>query len=265
MSRKRTKRPRWMRRRAAEAAAIERNEQRTFQDLVDLSEGTIRSDGWIASLSVAAKARKALDVHIQATPAFQPACRAGCDFCCHVRVAASIPEVLLIAARITSEWEEEEIKAVRARIAAHRRRTATLAPAQRYVTRVTCPLLKEGRCSVYKERPLTCRGWHSFDVEACRQDFEHPAPPGKGAPIPRDARVGFMAQTVLMGVNEGAHRAGLESYAVELVAALEIALNNPLLRMMKWMHGKPVFAAAYSAEYEKWIERERGESDASSV
>ena len=34
---------------------------------------------------------------------------------------------------------------------------------------VPCPLLVEGRCSVYEVRPLICRGYNSTNVDACRK------------------------------------------------------------------------------------------------
>ena len=38
-----------------------------------------------------------------------------------------------------------------------------------------CPLLRDGRCSVYSVRPHTCRRQHSQDFAACQFTYDHPA------------------------------------------------------------------------------------------
>ena len=45
---------------------------------------------------------------------------------------------------------------------------------QRDRVRLDCPFLEAGKCTVYEVRPIACRGYSSYSVEDCREDFEHP-------------------------------------------------------------------------------------------
>ena len=89
-----------------------------------------------------------------------------------------------------------------------------------------CPLLsRDGRCTVYSERPLTCRRYHSFDKEACRR--AHHAPdtilvPANGNAIAFGAAVAVLA-------------AGEEKEVVDLFEALPPMAEARVRRAQKAM------------------------------
>lgn len=95
------------------------------------------------------------------------ACKTGCDDCCHALFDLAPMEVLALAVAFKQLPRQERREALRraekaARIydetarqvlaAKDRDRLELLSQA-----RVPCPLLNQGRCILYEERPATCR------------------------------------------------------------------------------------------------------------
>ncbi|MBM3267240.1 MAG: hypothetical protein FJZ01_06295 [Candidatus Sericytochromatia bacterium] len=99
-------------------------------------------------------------------------CGPGCDACCHYPVQASLAECFVIYRQLPPGAMDR----------VHAYRDAFLA---RYAERgeprddeeaallgwgLPCPLLVDGRCSVYDCRPIACRACHSFsDPALCAQ------------------------------------------------------------------------------------------------
>ncbi len=81
-------------------------------------------------------------------------CRTGCEACCHVRLTVFTIEAERIAEALRAL--EERDPDLRARI---RRQADDPTHADR------CPLLVDGRCATYSERPLICRS-HGLPVVA---------------------------------------------------------------------------------------------------
>lgn len=134
-----------------------------------------------ALLGTLVQLRRKVDAHFDAAVARTPsafACRAGCDACCHQRfgVFAIEAEPLRRAlARLARETPE-----LRSRIREQAREQAEnpAAPDR-------CPLLVDGRCAVYDERPLICRS-HGLPIavadpapriDHCPLNFTDQAPP----------------------------------------------------------------------------------------
>ncbi len=177
-----------------------------------------------------------------------PVCRLGCWHCCTHIVLATAPEILNLADQIRATWSDEEILALRARIAVHKAITQPVrdgtAP---YPPRPVCPLLKDGGCSIWTHRPLVCRGWNSVDVEACIQQREHPETkvPTRGL-APQFAITDYVRQ----GMSEGLEGRGMNSETCELAYGLEIALDNSDAAE-RFLAGEDIFAPA-RAGIEKW-------------
>jgi len=94
-------------------------------------------------------------------------CREGCNVCCNMSVSALDVEVDRIVARIVTlpiEQRDEILARVRAGVRAGLHRMGST---ERYAQRTPCPLLLDGKCSVYEDRPIACRSWHGFDAERC--------------------------------------------------------------------------------------------------
>jgi Fe-S-cluster containining protein len=101
-------------------------------------------------------------------------CKEGCSYCCSVPVDVSAPEVFAIVDCLKATKSVDDIHALRHRIDEYLNRHSDMSPKERRRARVACPLLENNECSIYRARPLACRGWNSYDVERCRRDFEAP-------------------------------------------------------------------------------------------
>lgn len=102
-----------------------------------------------------------------------PACRAGCAFCCVIRVATTPVEVVRIAEWLAQNRTEEELASLQEQL-----RDYCLAVEARYFeTRRPCPFLTEASyCGIYEVRPVSCRSYFSFDLSACIEHFQQNLP-----------------------------------------------------------------------------------------
>lgn len=79
------------------------------------------------------------------------ACKEGCDSCCHMKV------------ELTNVEAERIAKATG--IAAQPLGFSTNNSDEKFAG-LACPFLKDHKCSIYDDRPLTCRGHASFDSDS---------------------------------------------------------------------------------------------------
>src|SRR3954471_2231649 len=100
-------------------------------------------------------------------------CCAGCSICCSLRIEVYAHEVFLIADHILATFSDEELFALKERLAAHSAKVLPLTPVEHATSNIVCPLLRSGLCSVYEVRPQTCRRHHSLDVKACQYAYDH--------------------------------------------------------------------------------------------
>jgi hypothetical protein len=100
-------------------------------------------------------------------------------------------------------------------------------------------LLVEHRCCAYPVRPLTCRGFNSYDASRCEQFVKSRAP----VDIPMYLSQQRLMTFVLDGTRAGLQAVGLRDDLLELTAALRIALDVPDA-LERWLAGEPVFAPA---------------------
>jgi hypothetical protein len=170
----------------------------------------------------------------------QPACRKGCSYCCHLPVEVSAPEILAIGQYVREKFSEEERQQLARAIDAHIATTEGMDDRQRSVCRTPCPLLRDGACSVYEVRPLTCRGYHSFDAEPCRRDCEHPT---RNHTVPCNGLAYLAASQVGGGLSVALRSQRLDYRMLDLARALKIALENPEL-LRTWRDQPRVFDPA---------------------
>jgi len=198
------------------------------------------------SCDAAREAQRILDLSLHNNLPKQPLqCQKGCNYCCHNFVSASAPQIFAIA-RFVRDTEEvdrklEEIKSIDDQ-------TRGVERSQRYLSRQSCALLKDGVCSVYEHRPTACRGMASHDVETCekRLDGIHTPP----------------AYEVIRGLVDFAFMAALrvcqlplQSY--ELNHGIRVALEQPDAEQ-RWLDGEDVF---HDVMKDKWIDDPAMSSD----
>lgn len=156
------------------------------------------------------------------------ACEAGCDYCCHLRVMATAPEVFALLDYLKSSLDPEAFERFEARVEAVDRHLRELPAKDILRTNIPCPALVDGRCSGYAARPLNCRSYHSLSKEACEDSFNHPEDLDRGHPeIKALAQVHSGGQA---GFTAALERAGFDARQYELASALAEALRDPEAR-----------------------------------
>ena len=172
-------------------------------------------------------------------PPASSACKEGCDWCCHLTVGTSVPEVVRIVTYLRENLLAEELRAAHHRVARADDERRKLPPSRRESARFPCALLVDHRCCAYAVRPLTCRGFNSADASRCEQFVTSRTRVEIPAYQPQQRVMTF----VLDGTRAALQAAGLKDDLLELSAALRIALEQPDA-VDRWLAGQPAFAAA---------------------
>lgn len=153
------------------------------------------------------------------------ACAAGCDFCCHLRVMATAPEVFALLDYLRENLDDEAFADFAQRVEKTDRQLRALPAGDILRTNIPCPALVDGCCSGYAARPLNCRSYHSTSRAACEDSFNHPEDLDRGHPqirpladLHRGAQAGYIAAL---------ERAGFDERQYELATALADALADP--------------------------------------
>lgn len=156
------------------------------------------------------------------------ACRAGCNFCCHLRVMATPPEVFGLLDYLQATLAADAFEAFRQRVEAAAERVGSLAPEQLLATNIACPVLVDGFCSGYAARPFNCRSYHSLDRDACEASFNDPG--NQALQHPQFTAVARVHEGVQAGFIAGLKESGYDARQYELVTALHEALEDPASR-----------------------------------
>lgn len=152
------------------------------------------------------------------------ACRAGCGVCCSLRVDVFAHEVFLMAHHVRAYFSPEERASLMARLERHAAAVTPLTPFEHATTNIQCPLLIDGRCSVYSVRPHSCRRHHSRDFPTCQYTFDHPSDLESPAAHDRDL---YRALTEAMQTNIDVYfHFGFDVTIYELGTALREALMD---------------------------------------
>lgn len=102
-----------------------------------------------------------------------PACRAGCAFCCVIRVATTPVEAIRIADWLVENRTIDELTALKLELEAYN----VAVEAEYFETRRPCPFLTDASfCGIYEVRPVSCRSYFSFDLSACIEHFQQNLP-----------------------------------------------------------------------------------------
>jgi Fe-S-cluster containining protein len=174
----------------------------------------------------------------QAEPPPRSACKEGCDWCCHLTVGTTVPEVVRIVEYLRQVLAPADFAALRERVVRLDDERRGLKSAGRRAPRLPCALLVDRRCTAYAVRPVTCRGFNSRDASRCEQFVTASGP----APPLYEPQVRLTA-FVLDGMRAGLAQSGLAGERVELTSALRIALEGPDV-VERFLAGDPAFAAA---------------------
>ncbi len=173
-------------------------------------------------------------------------CQEGCHYCCcKPGVLASIPELLRILALIHSTFSEADVLALRERAKRYGEQVAGRNFNELVDESVPCPLLVDGRCSVYEVRPLVCRGYNSTDVDACRK-----AHSDRTARVPIFAMLKDVTDGATVGAAQSLKAAGFNDSLIDLGTALQLALPGGEAFSQTIMEDR---AALTPAENSLWV------------
>jgi len=166
-------------------------------------------------------------------------CKEGCDWCCHLTVGTSVPEIVRIVDFLKQTFTEEELQTIRERVRQVTEQRQALRPKVKSPRSLPCVFLHNHRCMIYPVRPLTCRGSNSTNVSQCEQFLE----PRNKAMIPMYVPQHRLTAFVLDGMRAGLQEIGLKGDLLELTAALGVCLEVPDAAE-RWLAGEAVFANA---------------------
>jgi Fe-S-cluster containining protein len=170
-------------------------------------------------------------------PDIQPACRAGCAFCCAIPVAVSAPEALYIAAYLQETLSTAAQVALRTDLRARVEQRQGWAVDARHAHKRFCVFLGDDRqCSIYPIRPLACRGYNSMSRSACEEAFA-----GQVDRVQMHTAVREVAAGVIYGLIMASKGQEVEWGRYELEAAVLRALDTPDAAE-RWARGERVFA-----------------------
>ena len=165
------------------------------------------------------------------------ACRAGCAHCCSTAVDVQAHEVFFAAEHIQVNFSPADLAGVVERTSVHRAQRLGLGTDERTQLKIPCPLLRDGRCSIYAGRPEACRAHHSNDAPACAAHAADPDLPNGKHYIPA-LRARLFA--VMLGMDEAMESAGYDDRSYDFGSALHEALTNSLC-LVRWMRRQPAF------------------------
>jgi Fe-S-cluster containining protein len=162
-------------------------------------------------------------------------CRDGCAYCCHRPVEATIPEAILVAAHLADTADPRRAKVLDAA-----RTLAGLSDAERSRAGRACPMLVDGKCSVYDDRPLMCRAIFATESAQCRA--QHIAAITGSGDVP--VELFAVAQYFMLGDQAGLRGIlkdmRLQYDLVELTQAVAAFLEDPGL-IERWLAGEMIF------------------------
>jgi Fe-S-cluster containining protein len=169
-------------------------------------------------------------LRLKQTEGITPSCKEGCYFCCRQLIAVPLPEADVISNHIRSTFPETEISDLKARTIKWFQWIDDELPILLskgmdegeaiYNHGPFCPLLVEGKCSVYPVRPAICRGYYvSSNPRSCMPTNDPLALPEEPA---------IMRTIPRVGREEGMR-------IVALVQSRGVKFEDSVLPLPKWL------------------------------
>jgi Fe-S-cluster containining protein len=207
---------------------------------VDSTTNTLkRSTDVDSCVALTEKLDRSLDAaltHAKQSLGAPVACRAGCSFCCHLRVEVLAHEAIALFRFLKTQIPEEQARAIAAKVVANADRVATMTPEQHAAARIQCAFLLNGRCSAYRARPLPCAGFHSLNVSECEHAYDDAAA-DLASRIPMVGEIKEMEVGTAIGIRQALRALKLDDQPMELHTALAALLREPGL-IGRWRNGR---------------------------
>jgi Fe-S-cluster containining protein len=163
------------------------------------------------------------------------ACRAGCSFCCHLRVLIYPHEAIALFRYLRSRIPKEQAEGVRERLIANAAHLSKLSREGRVATNIACAFLIDGKCSAYEVRPAACSGYHSLSKAKCEEAYNNAGQSPDGTPVLQALR--YVADALDDAMEQALAATGLSGTRVELQTAVAALIRNPAL-IQRWRSGR---------------------------
>lgn len=166
----------------------------------------------------------------------QLACGVGCAWCCYLPVQTTVGEAAHALNYAFAHYTAGDLAALRARVLEAAQKYPSYAElGPRRHEAVPCPFLIDHACSVYPARPLTCRGWNSYDSDACRRACDLGP---KAVKVPVNQRIRMVYASAGDALARGLARLGVKArvYLVPTVFRL-LGESAPEAFVSDWLRG----------------------------
>lgn len=151
-------------------------------------------------------------------------CKKGCNWCCYQPIYATGHEMHFVWEFVKLNYGEKDIEAMAQRAFNNYQKRGRLGEKELQASKLACPFLLNGSCSIYPARPLTCRIYLSMSEPSCRAFYDEPK---KKDAFPKLFEFPLQAGRMLNeGLNKGLNEKGLNSREVLIEEGILLAYNN---------------------------------------
>lgn len=162
-------------------------------------------------------------------------CSPGCGYCCHLKVTASMAEVLIILGFL---HKNEQINQYHKQIKnSHDPLSSRTGKNTNWwvENQVPCLFFEKERqlCRIYEVRPFTCRSYHSLDAKQCERGFSQKAI----MPIPCYPDLKRSCEAYSISFDRAMSLLDRQSGQVELSSTVALLIQNPDLKS-RWFDGR---------------------------
>lgn len=164
---------------------------------------------------------------------FKTDCEKGCSYCCYQPATIFPFEAIRIARVLKTSLSEKQLESLKEKMKIRVNDFKGSSVRKNINNKTACPLLSNNQCSVYDNRPLTCRMAHSFSVKKCRLSFQKDR---TKVEIPMSLELLTGISGIIEGAFEQLPKEKLDGNLYELCSAVLVALSDPDAAM-KWANG----------------------------
>lgn len=134
----------------------------------------LKTASWPPVIATSQRRQDAMAKLIASSASPGIACQSGCWYCCYYKVEARAEEVLQIADYVSKKFNAQRLQRLKDDVASNAATLRGRSDQDQLKANLKCPLLEEGRCSVYQVRPARCRTFNATDVSGCKQSWQEP-------------------------------------------------------------------------------------------
>lgn len=151
-------------------------------------------------------------------------CKKGCSWCCHQPVFTTSHEVLFIWEFMQLNIKQEDQKVILQNAFNNYQKRGRMDDKELLSSKMPCPLLVNGSCSIYPARPVACRIYLSMSEPSCKTYFDEP---DKTNSYPQLFEFPLQAgRMVNEGINKGLHEKDIKNREMIIEEGLLLAHNN---------------------------------------